>query len=441
MTTSSWWSRLAFWRRPELRQEPPEALPARPSKGIASASVAPGDQWVQHQARGLTIERIGSIFGQAELGETKAQCQLFADLIEVDAHARSQFETRIDSVAGKTWLMQAGGTAEVDRIAAEKLKEALDLAPNWEETAEHLLWHNAYGFAAVEIEWGRREGWTVPVWFELVEPARFRFVDDNLRLLTSEAPNEGVPLEPGRWIVHRRRGVPTARAGLMRTIAWLSLFKSWALRDWVIFAQRFGVPLILGKYDPTMSPTEKAALRDAVRALGKDGRALLPRLAEIEIKEIEKGGKADDLHNALLQALNREESKLITGATLTMETGTQGGSYAQSIVHQGVRFELTLADNARIGRAIARSLGAAFVHFNGLPAKWPFPVWNVSPEVDPLTRIQIAAIYKTELGGRLSDDQMRRENNFQRPIGDDDALEGPAPAAPAAEEDPEEKAA
>ncbi|MED8409153.1 DUF935 family protein, partial [Escherichia coli] len=70
------------------------------------------------------------------------------------------------------------------------------------------------------------------------------------RLLTDDEPVDGVPLTPGKFIVHQPRlksGLPL-RNGLARLVAVMYMLKSFTVRDWWAFAEKFGIPVTVGKY-------------------------------------------------------------------------------------------------------------------------------------------------------------------------------------------------
>ena len=43
------------------------------------------------------------------------------------------------------------------------------------------------------------------------------------------------------------------RAGILRVVAWMYLFKNYDLKDWVSFAEIYGLPLAPGAYLPSRS--------------------------------------------------------------------------------------------------------------------------------------------------------------------------------------------
>ena len=53
------------------------------------------------------------------------------------------------------------------------------------------------------------------------------------------------------------------RTGMMCVCAWMYLFKNYAVKDWVAFAEVFGMPLRIGKYEPGATKADREALIQA----------------------------------------------------------------------------------------------------------------------------------------------------------------------------------
>lgn len=414
--------------------ERPEPLPAKPpgSGDFLSSRFPLFDRWSTHPGQGLTPRRITAIYQSAERGWPQEQCDLFDDVIESDAHLRSQLESRVSAVAGKEWIVQAGGDSAADISAAKAFEAALRAVPNFPETLEHLLTSNWYGYAAAEVVWelkdimGDGNLLVAPVWFAHTPPRRFVFDDgDTPRILTAEKHLEGEALEPGRWVFARRRHRISAMAGLMRTATWWSLFKRMAVRDWVILAERFGLPYVTGEYADDMPEKEKDILRKAVASIGKDGFACFSATGKIVIHALADGGKSGDIHGSMTSLCNSEMSKLVSGATLGSDTGGPG-SFALGKVHQDRGFDLTVGDAAFVSRVIEQQLGAAFVHFNGMAARPPKIKFHlVRPDVNPEVRMRIFASAANLLGLEIDADQIREEFQIKPVSGD--ALKGTQP--------------
>ena len=73
-----------------------------------------------------------------------------------------------------------------------------------------------------------------------------------LRILTADDPREGLAPPPHKFVVHTpgaASGHPS-RGGLLRATALAFLGKQYALKDWLIYAEVFGMPVRIARYDP-----------------------------------------------------------------------------------------------------------------------------------------------------------------------------------------------
>jgi len=401
---------LHLQRQPDIGDEP--------SKRYLSVRAPRSERFVEHPGMALNPRKIVAIFALAEQGWPQVQCDLFEDVVERDGHLRAQIEPRIEAVAGKSWTLQAGGPDPADIDAAHLLEDAVRAVPNVPEVLEHQLTSTFYGYAATEIVWEQnRDGMVVPVWFGNTPHRRFRFdEDDNPFVLVDDDTRTGIALERGRWMFSRRRGRRAARAGLLRSATWWSHFKTLSVRDWVLYSEKFGLPYILGRYEEGASDEDKKVLKQALQELGKDSIAALSKNVEVLIESAKAGGKSDDVHGALVALCNAEISKLITGATLTGETGGPG-SFALGRVHQDTRFDLVQSDAERLAIRFEQDVGVPFVRFNSFPAgtRPPRLKIHVVRDVAPKERAEIMAVVLNELRLPLDAEQIRQEFQLKAP--------------------------
>jgi phage gp29-like protein len=368
-----------------------------------------------HPGHGLTPKRIHRIFREAEAGFPELQCDLFEDVLEQDAHLRSLFDTRLEAVAGKEWIIQAGGDRPEDIRAAELLETALKGTLDLNAIVEHQLTAVAYGWAASEVIWGKVGDVFAPVHLVNVPHWRFNFGErDEALLRVTDRMHDGIPIAEDGWWFTRRRHRLTVRAGLMRTAIWWSLFKRMAIRDWVSFAERYGLPLAIGKYQTGMPEAEKEALKAAVEMIGRDGYATFNEGCSIEFAKADGGGSGE-VHPTLVDLCNAELSKLITGATLTSGEGTSTGSYALGRVHQTVSFDRVVSDALKLGYSFAQQIGRPFLEWNGLEAAPPRLRVNVVPEMDAQQRMALYSSARNELGLELDEDQVRTDFQIKPP--------------------------
>lgn len=411
--------------------DPPEPTPARPTSGTQARRVPIYDRWhrVNHPGYGMNPRRIVEIFNQAERGFPIDMCDLFDDVIERDAHLRSQHEQRIDSVTGNEWALLPGGDSKADRYAAVELEDRLRDVPNLLETFEHQLKANGYGWSGSETDWGRVRGLFAPQWFTNLPQRRFRFDErDRPFVITDKNWLTGEPLEPGRWWLSRRSHSSTVRAGYMRTAVLYSYFKGLSLRDWIVFAERFGLPFVYGVHDEQAPDDEKDALLEMVKMIGKDGSAIFSRASEIKIEQA-SGGTGEGVHASILATMDTQVTKLITGSVL-MADGGDGGSYAQSKVQQGVRFGITMADALRLARSFEAAIGEPFVRYNGLDARAPRLKIHVVRDVDPATRMDLYCRGVNELGLKIDSEQPYQDFQFKPAPGGRSIPGMPTPVAP-----------
>jgi len=300
---------------------------------------------------GASIEQITSAYQRAECGWVEPMVDLFERRIEGDAHLRAAFDNRNEAVSQKPWTIEPGGGAnqtDADRAAAVQLEEMLRRVPNFTSTLEHQLTFNPYGWAGSEITWDIVDGVAAPVWFQDIAHRRFTFglETDRPMLRTTEDPVDGVPLIPGKWWWTCRRGRLTANSGLMRSCLWWSTWKIMSVRDWMIYAERFGLPYVTGEYDETIGDEDKDVLRQAVRDIGTDGFAIFSKAAEIKMHEAASRGSdnTESVHAALAQLCDNQISFLVEGATLVSSVDGPG-SHALGQVHQNRYFDILLGDS------------------------------------------------------------------------------------------------
>ncbi len=407
---------------------PPVPAPLAAPSGVVTR-LLDTDRFVAHPGHGLEPARVVRIFQQAEQGWPEQQCDLFDDIVENDGHLRSLITARTLAVSGKSWQVAAGGPGPRDLLAATELEKSLRTA-NFDELIENVIEARYRGYAGAEIVWEDLDGFIRPTWFVCIPCRRFRFDANDQPLVVNQFGSEGVPLAPGKFLFTRGGGGIAARAGLLRTATWYALFKKWSWRDFVIYAEKFGIPLVVGKYETNAGEEEIEALETAVEDIGEAGQAVHSENAENEIKEAQRGGDSNGLHGAIITEANREMSKLITGSTLTTDSGP-AGSFALGKVHETRSFDLVVSDADLVNRKF-RELSRLFLRFNGLEDAAP-PVLNIhiAREVDPLTRAEIAKILQG-MGLALDSKQLRQEFQFREPGSPEDALVAPPPPAPTA---------
>ena len=140
-------------------------------------------------------------------------------------------------------------------------------------------------------------------------------------------------------------GKPMDLGALMIALPYI-LYKRGALADWAQFAELFGMPFRVGKYNPYDEST-RTKLLTALSEMGGAGYAVIPDGTSLDFQAASSGTGQGMIYQGMLEFCNAELSKLFLGNTMTTEQG-QNGARSLGEVHQGVEEDIALADMRRV---------------------------------------------------------------------------------------------
>ena len=307
-----------------------------------------------YPSAGLTPSRLLAILKDADDGWLSAPMQLFEEMEEKDAHLYAVANTRRLALTGLGWqvISAADAVEGIDRGPADEAaaycREVLFSLDSLDDALQHLSLAIGRNIALAEIIWDVARGELRPVDLVPVDFTRIVFDEmDNPKILTQDEPRDGIKLPLNKFIVHTPHSVSghPQRGGLLRVTAMVYLAKNLALKDWMIFAEVFGMPVRIARYEPSATAEEKRELLTMLESLGSNAAGIFSRAIELQVIEAGRGSPGPP-YRQLVDFLNREMSKAWLGQTLTTETSGQGGSFAASRVHDIVRQDV-LADDIR----------------------------------------------------------------------------------------------
>ena len=417
---------LDQWGRPVRVQALTQTGTARP--GITSIRQV----WTGSAAAGLTPVKLAGILAACDQGEHVQYVILAEEMEERDPHYASVLGTRKRAVSGVAPVVEAAGEDAQSQKIADAVREAIAEHESFAELVEDLLDGLGKGWGMVEINWGRsaREWW--PESFEHVEPRFIRFDRATLRvphLLTEDAPAEGEPLQPFKYAFHTPRlksGIPL-RGGLARLVAFTWMCKAFALKDWVSFAETYGLPLRLGRYGNEATAEDVEKLYQAVANIGTDAAAVLSESMKIEFVNAVAGTGGDRLFENLSRYLDEQTSKAVLGQTMTSD---DGGSMAQAVVHNEVRHDIAAADARQVSATIRRDIVRAYVDLNfGVQDRYPGLKIEVAEPEDHAARVK-AGVSLVEAGVTLRASELRGAAGYSDPEEGDEVVGAPASATP-----------
>ncbi len=328
----------------------------------------------QSVAQGLTPQRLARIMRDAADGDAREYLILAEEMEERDPHYASVLSTRKRAVAGIEPTVIPASDDKRDQEIADAVREQIVEKPEFPGLVTDLLDSLGKGYSAVEILWDQTGNQWVPREYAWRDPRFFVFDRESgqrLRLLTDDATFEGVPLPPFKFAVHMphlKSGIPI-RSGLARLAAVSWMCKAFTLADWMAFAEVFGMPLRLGRYNENATERDKEILKTAVANLGMDAAAIVPDSMRIEFVEAAKAAGGQELFLKLAEFLDRQVSKAVLGQTMTTDDGS---SQAQASVHNEVRIDIKNDDGRQVGATVNRDLVKPFVDLNfGIQERYP----------------------------------------------------------------------
>ncbi len=370
------------------------------------------DSWRDYPSSNLSPKKLMSILREADAGALSSAMQLYEEMEEKDAHLYAVANTRRLAVTGLEWSIQPDPRVPADRSAladetARHCREVLTRLDGFDDALQHLSLATGRNIAVAELVWGQSANRLTLIDVVPVDFTRLVFDDlDQPRILTDEEPIEGIAIEPNKFVVHAPQCTTghAARGGLLRVTALVYLAKNLALKDWMIFAEVFGMPVRIARYEPSASPEEKRELLNMLESLGSNAAGIFSRAVDLQIVESSRSGKTPPFET-LIDFLNREMSKAWLGQTLTTDTTGSKGTFAASSVHDRVRRDILIDDLRKEARTIRRNILTPLVRFRfGAAAPIPNFVRRLGKTGSVRELAELLSVAVNELGARVPRD-------------------------------------
>lgn len=349
--------------RPFRKQELLEELATPSVTGVRQA-------WsIGSVAATLTPSRLVSLLQSAAQGDMHDYLVLAEEMEEKDAHYAAVLGTRKRAISGLPVVVEAASETADDVAMADEVRALTD-TPDFAELVDDLLDALGKGFSAAEIRWKAKNRKLIPGGYSWCDPRWFQFDQATGRelLLRTDAHPNGEPIPPGKLVIHKPRlksGVPI-RGGIARLVAVSYLCKAYTLKDWMRYAEVFGMPLRIGRYGPGAKADDIAVLRRAVSQIASDAAAVLPDSMKIEFQEIANAAGGAELFARLAEWLDEQISKAVIGQTMTADSGA---SLAQAKIHNEVRLDIVRADAHQLAVTLNRDLIRPYIDLNYGPQK------------------------------------------------------------------------
>ena len=380
-------------------------------------------------SRDMTPGRLASILRGAESGDVMAYLELAEQMEEKDLHYLSVLGTRRRAVS----------QLDIDVEDADDSAEAKacgDLLRDWlkRETLQAELFDIldavGKGYSMTEIVWETSAKEWSPGQLIWTDPRFFRLdmVDLRTPLLYGD-DGQALPVPPFKFVSHvhpSKSGLPI-RGGLARPAAWAWMFKNYTVKDWVAFAEVYGLPIRVGKYGPGATDAERATLLRAVQSLGLDAAGIIPDSMTIEFVESKSGTSDGGLFKGAADFFDQQMSKAVLGQTAT--TDAIAGGHAVGREHQLVRDDIKQADSVLVQATLNRDIGRPMVMLNRGPQKAYPRITIKTPDWVDIQALANAVGTLAPYGFRVSQNQLRQKFGLSDPDPNEEILNAGSPPA------------
>ncbi len=328
-------------------------------------------------ADSLTPEALGTVLAGVDQNDILSYLTLAEEMEERDLHYRSVISTRKLAVSGLPVRITAA-TDDAKHVKEAEFLSAMLTTDKISRLMAEQLDALGKGYSVNEIIWDQSGSLWEIAEFKWRDPRHFQFdmeTMSEIKLRSEENPADGVELEPYKYVVHEpqlKTGF-TIRNGLARLAAVAYMCKSYTIKDWMAFAETFGMPLRVGKYQSSATAAQKSALLQAVTQIGIDAACIIPDSMMIELVERGSGSNSggEALFEGLANWLDSQVSKGVLGQTMTTDDGS---SMSQAQVHQKVREDIKVSDTAQLRATLQRDVIKPVIDLNfggRLEAEYP----------------------------------------------------------------------
>lgn len=383
-----------------------------------------------HPADGLDPMRLAAILREAETSDATRYLELAEQMEEKDLHYAAVLGVRKRAIRSLELHVDAADDSLAAQEAADMVRQCLSSSAITEDLID-MLDAIGKGYSVTEIVWTRDGNRLKIDGLEYVDPRWFEFDRENGRHLYLRDNAGPQQLRADCYIIHMARaksGLPI-RGGLARLAAWAYMFKNFAVKDWAIFCEAYGHPLRLGKFDSSSSTEDRRTLLRAVRQIGVDMAAIIPKTMEVEIVSASSTG-ADKLYEGKARYWDEQLSKGVLGQVAT--TDAIAGGHAVGKIHEEVRSDIRDADASQLASTLQRDVAGALVRVNmGHLYAHLTPRVRFAPpdQIDP--KVMLELMEKGPAAGlRIAMADVRKTFNLRKPDDDEEILIAQPVAAP-----------
>lgn len=275
---------------------------------------------------------------------------------------------------------------------------------------KHLIDGIYKGFSVCQFVWAKEGSSVVPVQMLTVEGRRFVWNKSRELCYTKDVGDiEGTPIKkwPYNVICHQPRinGDEARREGLGRLLVWYGVFRSWAIRDWMVFSEIYGKPLREVIYDiEKVQEEDRKTAEQILQKLYSNMGVTHSNAFEVKVAwpQANSGLASTNPSQTILKHFEEEIALAVLGQKMT--TGSvQGGLGGSGDTREFVRKDIAKNDVDELQETLTEKLIWPIVFFKfGERAKEVCPKFVLSPENKEDREKSLSGLEKaTKLGAKI----------------------------------------
>jgi phage gp29-like protein len=228
--------------------------------------------------------------------------------IRQDPHVYSCLQSRRSGVLSLEWGIDVGEAQTEQGAFVESVLRKLDM----HRVISGILEAVPYGYQPLEIYW-REESMRFVIADIVAKPPEWFHFDIHQRLMFRSNKNtDGIACAPLKFITAQHNASYTNPYGdaLLSKCFWAVTFKKNAMRFWLRFAEKYGMPYLAGTIPPGAALDDLDELKAILEEMRQDG--VIVTESNSEVKIIDASGAASSLlFQALIAHCNAEITRVI----------------------------------------------------------------------------------------------------------------------------------
>jgi len=232
--------------------------------------------------------------------------------------------------------------------SVEIIEDLID-TPEFEELISEIVLHKAWGKSVIDVSfYPEFNVFSVPRKHIRIDKMDRPLSERKRYILEKESDMTGYDYENDPYIIECGKDNDL---GFIFKAAPYVIYKRGGFGDWAQFAEIFGMPFLVGKYNG-YDPKAKERLFQALSEIGSNPRAAIPKETELEVTP-NKSSSSNTLYKDLKDACNEEILIAVLGNTMTTLSGS---SRAQAEVHRETQEDAAKSDRRYVQRMLNRKL-------------------------------------------------------------------------------------